>query len=104
MGPMNVERFIALRERLGVDPKAPLVSYISNSTYNDFMNVLVESVLVFQDVHFCLPEDYVKRPAGMLFYDLVQMVDAAVDEARPEELLRDAIVGRLVTGYPCPKK
>jgi hypothetical protein len=104
MGPMNVERFIALKERLGVDPKAPLVSYISNATYNDFMNVLVESILVFQSVHFCLRESYTNKPAGILFYEAVQMVDALVDKAGPDELLRDAIVDRLVTDYPCPKK
>ena len=105
LGPLNVQRFNVLKERLGIPQNGGgLLSYFDNSTYHDVMNILIDNVLRSEGSKYCLTLAYANRPLGMLFYDMVQFVDTYVKDASPDEMLRDAIVERLAVAFPCSRK
>jgi hypothetical protein len=105
IGPLNVQRYIALKERLGLrSTDSAELSYFDNLIYQDVMNLLIDSVLQSEGSRYCLTPDYTNRPTGMLFHDLVRFVDSFASAASPDQKLRDAVVDRFATAFPCSRK
>jgi hypothetical protein len=104
IGPLNVERFLGLREHLGVEPTGSMPAYFGDAIYNNVLNILIDSVLQSEGSQFCLPDAVIDLTTAQIFHEMVPLIDRAVSLAPAEHDLRNAIVGYLASMFPCPPK
>jgi hypothetical protein len=103
MGPINVERYSALKAHLGVDNLSVAEAYLKNVEFNYFINMLVDGVLQGVGREFCLPSSQISKSTGQVFWMTALEIEPALKNSEPEANLRNTVASYLATKYPCSK-